>query len=153
LLTRLHPFGKLRRVGLQHSLGRRLSTMTTLKHLKQRVRARMQKTGETYATARRLVLRLVAPPPAEGDPAARWHFGGNVPATTALRVLLAHAGVRAPHTGKPFSEAMLFGLAGGIGIGCCAFHYQKENFSSFFLAGRHLWVDDLAYLRGILGRL
>lgn len=116
--------------------------MTAHKHLKQLVRARMRKPGESYATARRHVVGR-----AEGDPALRWHFPGNVPATTALRVLLAHAGLRAPHTGGPFSEALLFGLAGGVGVGVFSFFYEKEGIATFFLAGRHLWHDHLAYLR------
>src|SRR5262245_58043441 len=113
--------------------------MTAHKHLKQRVRARMQKTGESYATARRHVLPQATT--AGTDPALHWHFPGNVPATTALRVLLAHAGLRAPHTGEPPSEAMLFGLAGGVGIGVFSFFYEKEGSASFFLAGRHLLHD------------
>jgi hypothetical protein len=125
--------------------------MTAHKHLKQLVRARMRKTGESYASARRHVLTKAGP--ADGDPVLRWHFPGNVPAPTALRVLLAHAGVRAPHTGEPFSEAMLFGLAGGIGIGVFSFYYEKENIASFFVAGRHLWHDHLAYLRRACERL
>jgi len=118
--------------------------MTVRKHLKELVRSRMKKTGEAYATARRHVIRG-APQPSV-DPALRWHFPGNVPATTALRILLAHAGVRAPHTQEPFSEAMLFGIAGGIGMGVFSFLYEKENFASFFVAGRQLWQDDKAYL-------
>ena len=98
--------------------------MTRQKHLKRLVRARMAKTGEKYAAARRMVLRT-APP--TGDPAARWHSPGSVAATTALCVLLAHAGVRDPRTGEPFAEPMLFGLAGGIGIGVFSFVYEKEN--------------------------
>jgi hypothetical protein len=125
--------------------------MTAHKHFKQLVRARMQKTGESYSAARRQILLQAQTLPA--DPAARWHFPGNVPATTALRVLLAHAGVHAPHTGKPFSEALLFGIAGGIGIGVFSFVYEAENFASFFLAGRHLWHDDLEYLRRAFLRL
>jgi hypothetical protein len=119
--------------------------MTQQKHLKRLVRARMEKTGESYATARRQVIRNA--PPASGDPATRWHFPGNVPATTALRVLLAHAGVRDPHTGEPFSEPMLFGIAGGIGIGVFSFFYEKANHASFFVAGRHELQDDLGYLK------
>ena len=64
------------------------------------------------------------------------HFAGNVPATAALRILLTHAGVRAPHTGAPFTEAMVFGIAGGIGIGVVSFYYEKEDFASFFIGGR-----------------
>ncbi len=125
--------------------------MTAHKHFKQLVRSRMKKTGEGYATARRQILCQSAP----GQPTRDlpWHFAGSEPATTALRGLLAHAGVRDPHTGEPFSEAMLFGIAGGIGIGVFSFFYEKENFASFFLAGRHLLHDSLAYLRNACQRL
>src|SRR5262245_54962662 len=118
--------------------------MTVRKHLKQVVRARMTRTGETYAAARRHVARQS--PGAKLDPSARWHFAGNIPATTALRVLLAHSGVRDPRTGGPFTETMLFGIAGGIGIGECACYYLKANFASFFLAGRHYCMNDVHYL-------
>jgi hypothetical protein len=118
--------------------------VTARKHLKQLVRARMLKTGESYATARRRIIGEDRQP--ETDPAARWHFPGNVPGATALRVLLAQAGVRDPQTGEPFSESMLFGIAGGIGIGVFSFHYEKEDFSSFFIGGRHKWQDDQGYL-------
>jgi hypothetical protein len=40
---------------------------------------------------------------------------------------------------------MVFGISGGIGAGVFAFHYAKENFSSFFIAGRHLWQDHKAW--------
>jgi hypothetical protein len=124
--------------------------MTLHKHFKKLVRSRMQKTGESYATARRHVLRQAEPEPA--GPNIPCHFPGSVGATTALRVLLTHAGVRAPHSGAPFSEALLFAIAGGIGIGVFSFFYEKENAASFFLAGRHLWHDHLAYLRAALAR-
>jgi len=119
--------------------------MTQHKNLKRRIRQRMEKTGESYASARRITLQQA---PLEHDHSLPLiHMPGNVPAASALRVLLANAGLRAEHTGKPFSEAMIFGIAGGIGAGVFAFHYEKENLSTFFIAGRHLWQDDLAYLR------
>ncbi len=122
--------------------------MTARKHLKQRIRARMAKTGEAYAAARRQIIRGVEQE--QGASATSWHLPGNIPATTALRTLLAHAGIRAPHTHEPFSEAMLFGIAGGIGMGVFSFYYQKEDIATFFLAGRHKWHDDAAYLRDTL---
>src|SRR5918996_2349571 len=136
-------------VGLRLARGK-ATTMTTHKHLKQLVRARMMKTGESYATARRHIVRQPAQPSA--DPATQWHFPGNVSATTALRILLAHAGVRAAHDGAPYSEAMLFGIAGGIGIGVFSFFYEKEGFASFYIAGRHLWQDDEQYFRAACTR-
>jgi len=118
--------------------------MTKQKHLKRRVRQRMLKTGESYVSARRNVLRQASP--SEPGPSRGPHFPGKIPAATALRALLAHRGMRDPHTGQPFSEAMVFGIAGGIGAGVFTFRYEKEDFSSFFVAGRHLWEDDLSYL-------
>jgi hypothetical protein len=118
--------------------------MTARKHLKQRIRARMEKTGESYAAARRQIIRGVEQE--QGHTTTRWHLPGNVPATTALRTLFAHAGILAPHTHAPFSEAMLFGIAGGIGMGVFSFYYQKEDIATFYVAGRHKWHDDAAYL-------
>lgn len=37
--------------------------------------------------------------------------------TGGLRNVLAHLGVKAPHTGEPYTEEMLFGLGGGIWFG------------------------------------
>lgn len=125
--------------------------MTANAHLKERVRARMAKTGERYAAARRQVVRQVDHPQTTLPPQP--HRPGSIPATTALAILLAHRGVTAPHTDQPFSEAMLFGLAGGIGLGIFSFFYEKEDHATFFLAGRHQWHDDLAYLNDLIERL
>jgi len=122
--------------------------MTAHKHLKQLVRARMSKTGERYATARRHVVGAHASTNASGPT-----YAGLVPATTALRLVLAHAGVVDPPRGVPFSEQQLFLLAGGIGAGMFAFRYEKEDVSTFFVAGRHAWHDDEAYLRRACERL
>jgi Domain of unknown function (DUF4872)/Butirosin biosynthesis protein H, N-terminal len=128
--------------------------MTQHKHLKQHIRARMEKTGERYTTARRHVIGNLSLPFAEIPyPSARWHVPGNIPATTALRILLTNAGIQAPHTQQPFSEAMLFGIAGGIGIGVFSFYYEKEDIATFFIGGRHAWHDDRAYLQAAAERL
>jgi hypothetical protein len=125
--------------------------MTAHKHLKEIVRARMRRTGESYTTARRHVVGQIE---VLQDPSpSRWHLPGNIPATTALRVLVTAAGIRDPRDGNLISEAMLFGICGGIGIGVASFYYEKADFSSFYVAGRHLWTDDAAYLSGALARL
>jgi hypothetical protein len=118
--------------------------MTAHKHLKDLVRARMRKTDESYTTARRHILREVEL--LRDDAPRRWHLPGNIPATTALRVLLAANGIH-------MSEALLFGICGGIGLGVASFYYDKWDFSSFFIGGRHLWYDDKAYLSSALSRL
>ncbi|HEV7784040.1 MAG TPA: BtrH N-terminal domain-containing protein, partial [Thermoanaerobaculia bacterium] len=125
--------------------------MTQHKHLKQLVRARMQKTGESYSAARRQIVQQVLPTPIQSS--SPWHFPGIVPAAAGLRVLFTDAGILAPHTGQPLSEPMVFGIAGGIGAGVFAFHYEKEDFSSFFIAGRHLWQDEVAYTKAACERV
>jgi hypothetical protein len=118
--------------------------MTTQKHLKQLVRARMEKTGERYAAARRTILAQQPVATAKGAVAS--HLPGNITATTALRVLLRHLG-------QQWSEAELYVAAGGIGAGVFAFLYEKSDEASLYLAGRHQWHDDLAYLKSAAKRL
>ena len=113
--------------------------MTQRKHFKQLVRDRMKQSGQRYAAARRFVLQSTSIPQSP-------HRPGLVPAATALRVLLAHQG-------REYSESMIFGLAGGVGIGLFSFFYEKADFASFFIAGRHCWHDHVTYLSRACRRL
>ncbi|MDX2199147.1 MAG: DUF4872 domain-containing protein [Phycisphaerae bacterium] len=124
--------------------------MTAHKHFKALVRERMVKTGESYTSARRQILRDSTEPAAAQN---RRHTAGSIPPAVALRVLLNAAGLRDPATGGPISEALAFGVAGGIGIGVAQFFYEKEDFASLFVAGRHAWHDDAVFLRAGLERL
>jgi hypothetical protein len=114
--------------------------MTTHKHAKARVRARMARTGERYATARSHVMREApgaagAATPAVAEPAAP----GTNAGAAALRSLLAAAGA-------PISEPLALVLGGGIGLGVFQFHYAAEDVATFFLAGRHRWDADRAFI-------
>jgi hypothetical protein len=51
-------------------------------------------------------------------------FGGMHWETGSLRNVLAYEGVKAPHTGKPLSEAMLLGLSGGVAVMMFVFEYE-----------------------------
>ncbi len=51
-------------------------------------------------------------------------FEGRYWDTASIRNTLDYQGVKAPHTGEPFSEAMLLGLSGGVTFGYFTFHYQ-----------------------------
>jgi hypothetical protein len=68
--------------------------MTQLTHLQRRVRERMLKTGESYVTARRSLLRQT-PRAGTTEPHIP-HLPGSIPAATALRTLLARQGLRDP---------------------------------------------------------
>ena len=67
--------------------------MTAHKHLKERIRARMARTGESYTTARRHVLNAL--PPAEYR-----LLGGAHPDTHAIAGVLANRGLLDPHSGR-----------------------------------------------------
>jgi Domain of unknown function (DUF4872)/Butirosin biosynthesis protein H, N-terminal len=108
-------------------------TMTSHKHLKSRVRDRMQRTGESYTTARRIVL---TGRPQDDAPSSSADLAGLTPEAAALRVLLADAGVVAPHTQRPWTEAMLLGLTGGIGVAVFSFRYEADDVSTLFLGAR-----------------
>ena len=101
--------------------------MTEQKKLKSMVRERAARTGESYTTARRQVVAKGRPSstmPNGVVPDYPGFGGGQHHASAMLAHLLAQAGVRAPHTGEPYSEAMLAGLAGGIGFMYAVFEYK-----------------------------
>jgi len=52
------------------------------------------------------------------------HFDGRHYETGSIHNMLAYQGVTAPHTGKPYSEAFLLGMSGGITFGYFTFDYQ-----------------------------
>jgi hypothetical protein len=54
-------------------------------------------------------------------------FEGLHGETGSIRNALAYQGVKAPHTGKPISEALLLGVSGGITVGYFTFEYQGYN--------------------------
>lgn len=54
-------------------------------------------------------------------------FGGIHPETAAVKNVLAYHGVKAPHTGEPFSEAMLFGICGGVGMCYILWEFKREG--------------------------
>lgn len=92
--------------------------MTSHKHLKAAVRARMARTGERYTTARHHLAGDATPLP--GHPA---YGGGRHHDSALLAHVLEAAGVRAAHDGQPLDESVVAGLAGGIGFMYFSFSY------------------------------
>ena len=99
--------------------------MTSQKHLKAAVRARMTRTCERYTTARRHVVGDPAgSPPAGAQPGYRTFGGGRHHDSALLVHVLEAAGATAAHDGQPLSEPMVTGLAGGIGFMYFSFSYE-----------------------------
>jgi len=102
--------------------------MTRDRDLKAKIRARMTRTGERYAAARARLVGRSSP--------ADWRTQRGAHAeTTGLARLLAAAGVVAPHTGAPPSEALLLGLGGGLGGAYFVFEYKGMP-PTFYVATR-----------------
>jgi hypothetical protein len=99
--------------------------MTKQKHLKARVRARMSKTGESYASARRhLVIGSSERTTSQGGYALR---GGSHPDTAAIANVLANYGVISGHSGRPLSEALILGVGGGLGAGYILWQFRGHH--------------------------
>ncbi len=103
--------------------------MTTQRTFKDGVRSRMRKTGESYTTARSHLLqksnnrpKLTAQYP--GLLPGYTSFGGVQGDTAVLRNVFTFSGVTNPATGKPYTEAMINGLCGGIGFMYALFEYK-----------------------------
>jgi hypothetical protein len=114
--------------------------MTEHRDLKRLVRDRVARTGESYTTARRHVV-------ARGrttDPTTARHR----PSTLVAR-LLRQAGHVAPHTGEPYSEAMVCGLGGGIGFLYAVFEYTGLAPMVTLVMQHH----PEPWAQGVLGRL
>ncbi|MFC6084517.1 DUF4872 domain-containing protein [Sphaerisporangium aureirubrum] len=102
--------------------------MTERKHLKRLVRARMARTGESYSTALRHVAGAREPRPCPAALPGYTRFGGGVHHDSALLAhVLAQAGVVSPATGRPYTEAALAGLGGGIGFMYAVFEYRGHD--------------------------
>jgi hypothetical protein len=103
--------------------------MTEQKHLKARVRARMARTGERYAAARRHVVGDAEQPRTDHGWPLR---GGLHPETAALAHVLADHGVE-------MSEAMVLGLGGGLGAGYILWEFAAHDAIHLTLGFRRRW--------------
>jgi Butirosin biosynthesis protein H, N-terminal/Domain of unknown function (DUF4872) len=120
--------------------------MTAHKHLKERIRARMAKTGESYSSARRHVLNAIPP----DDYQLR---GGVHPETATIAGVLANRGLLAPHTGEPLSEAMVLGVGGGLGAGYILWEFQEHTRRVVVLGFRNAWQYPARWAEKTLRRL
>jgi hypothetical protein len=107
--------------------------MTTDKAFKRVVRARMAKTGERYAAARRALLQRSTDAhhaDASADaitPSGYRMRGGLHPETATLANVLANQGVVSGLTGEPLTEAAILGIGGGLGAGYILWEFQAEH--------------------------
>jgi len=80
-------------------------------------------------------------------------LGGIHPQTASLQKLLAFHGIHNPDTQKPFTESLLFGIAGGIGYSCTLrkAHNTEEPYLEFYFSNHP--GDSLKFVTNITDRL
>lgn len=79
-------------------------------------------------------------------------IGGVHPETASLKNVLAFYGVQASHTNKPFSEAMLLGIGGGLGS-CYIMWEWQNHVPNVVLAFRNKSNYAVQYLQTLCSRL
>jgi hypothetical protein len=119
--------------------------MTTDKAFKRVVRARMAKTGERYAAARRALVAGAndgdrAEPAADAAGSSGYGMrGGLHPESAALANILANQGVVSGVTGEPLTEAAILGIGGGLGAGYILWEFKSRGTPVLTLGFRNRW--------------
>ena len=104
--------------------------MTTDKAFKRVVRARMARTGERYAAARRTLVQGATDAETTADAATPSGYrmrGGLHPETATLANVLANQGVLSGVTGEPLTEAAILGIGGGLGAGYILWEFKSHG--------------------------
>jgi len=136
--------------------------MTTNKAFKRVVRARMAKTGERYAAARRTLVEGAAdghhaePTIDAADAATPSGYrmrGGLHPETATLANVLANQGVVSGVTGEPLTEAAILGIGGGLGAGYILWEFKRHGGPVLTLGFRNQWQYPSAWTAKTLDRL
>ena len=119
--------------------------MTTDKAFKRVVRARLAKTGERYAAARRTLVEGATdghhsePTVDAATPSGYRMRGGLHPETATLANVLANQGVVSGLTGKPLTEAAILGIGGGLGAGYILWEFKARGGAILTLGFRNQW--------------
>ena len=119
--------------------------MTTDKAFKRVVRARMAKTGERYAAARRTLVESGTgghhgEPTADAATRSGYRMrGGLHPETATLANVLANQGVVSGLTGEPLTEATILGIGGGLGAGYILWEFKARGGAILTLGFRNQW--------------
>lgn len=81
------------------------------------------------------------------------HFGGIHPETASIANCLRYLGVENPATGKPFSEAMLFGIAGGLGACYILWEFKEHSRPAIVFGWQHLFNYPVRYVENLCKRI
>jgi len=80
-------------------------------------------------------------------------FGGVHPETATITNILASQGVVGLNNNKPLTEAMIFGIAGGLGCGYILWEFKAYNSAILVMGFQNRWNYPLEYTRNLCERL
>lgn len=80
-------------------------------------------------------------------------LGGYHDLTATLKNALTAMGVTAPHTGQPFTEAMLLGIGGGLGAGYILWEFKSHGAGSLVIAFSNLWNYTVRHMTNMCERI
>ena len=81
------------------------------------------------------------------------HFGGIHPETATLANYLRFLGVQNPATGAPFSEAMLFGIGGGLGACYILWEFKEHSHPALVVGFQHQFNYPVRYVTQLCERI
>ncbi len=81
------------------------------------------------------------------------HFGGIHPETATIANYLRFLGVESPATGAPFSEAMLFGIGGGLGACYILWEFKEHNRPAIVFGFQNQFNYPVRYVTALCERI
>lgn len=81
------------------------------------------------------------------------HFGGIHPETATIANCLRYMGVENPATSEPFTEAMLFGIAGGLGACYILWEFKEYSRPAIVFGWQHQFNYPVRYVENLCKRI
>lgn len=81
------------------------------------------------------------------------YFGGHHAETASLTNILRAQAVRSAHNGEPFSEAMIFGIGGGLGAGYILWEFKEHHAKVLVFGWQNRWQYTMRFYENLCERL
>ena len=80
-------------------------------------------------------------------------IGGIHPETATMTNVLANQGFVSPHNGRPLSEAMVLGIAGGLGCGYILWEFKKYESAILVMGFQNKWNYTTEFMQNFCDRV
>ena len=80
-------------------------------------------------------------------------FGGIHPETATMTNVLANQGFNSPQNGRPLTESMVFGIAGGLGCGYILWEFKKYDAAILVMGFQNKWNYTGQFMQNFCDRV